>query len=207
MDSDYRLHGNIGGTGSVVPVVDHVTGEPIAWVPRQAAARVVQLAGRVFHTEQTPDAIRVQERAKAGDTGTLRYATKKAPLMRSALRHLALGLGLSDRAVVHGQLGWTHFGGSLYAAMLGALGVPGGALSSEDDPRLVNLDGLAEACKQRWESLEMLFGFGPFQRQLPTELRREAVADSLPVESFRAWIRSLEEVRLSTDQERVLYGT
>lgn len=207
MDSDRRLHANIGDAAGLIPVVDDVTGDPIAWVPRQAVNHPIQLAGRIFDAERTPEAIRVRERSRPAKADALRYATRRAPVMRSALRHLALGLGLQEAALVHGPTGWVHFGGALYAGMLRLLGVAGGALSSETDPRRVSLGTLQDACRRNWEGLETFFGFGPFQRCLPQDLRRAAVMDSLPVETFTTWLETLEEVSLSAEQERVLYGT
>lgn len=206
MDSDFRLHGNIGSVGGVVPVVDDVTGEPIAWVPRQSVAKAVQLAGRVFEAELTQDAIRVRERRQSANPETFRYATRRAPMMRTALRHLALGLGLPENALVARSGMWIHFGGALYAAMLRLLGVPGGALSSETDPRSANVEGLLDAARRGWQDLETLFGFGPFQRRLPDELRQASVVDSLPAIPFRQWIESLEETELSEEQARLLFG-
>lgn len=206
MDSDLRLHANIGGAGGLMAVVDDVTGEPIAWVPRQRAAKTIHLAGRMFETEATADAIRVRERDKADNGQPLRYATRKAPMMRSALRHLALGLGLPETAVVLGQHGWTHFGGALYASMLQSLGVAGGPLSSESDPRRASLGSLEESCRRNWPRLETLFGFGPFQRELPVELREAAVMDSLPLGSFAEWLQNMEEATLSESQSMLLYG-
>ena len=206
MDSDLRLHANIGGAGGLMAVVDDVTGEPIAWVPRQRAAKTIHLAGRMFETEATADAIRVRERDKADNGQPLRYATRKAPMMRSALRHLALGLGLPENAVVPGQHGWTHFGGALYASMLQSLGVAGGPLASESDPRRASLGSLEESCRRNWPRLETLFGFGPFQRDLPAELREAAVMDSLPLKPFGEWLQTMEEATLSESQSQLLCG-
>jgi hypothetical protein len=37
LDQPLRLHANIGSVAGLLPVVDAISGDPIAWVPRQKA--------------------------------------------------------------------------------------------------------------------------------------------------------------------------
>jgi ATP-dependent helicase Lhr and Lhr-like helicase len=204
MDAPFRLHGNIGGSGSLVPVVDDVTGDPIAWVPRQEIDDALTIAGRHFTAEATDDAIRVRERDPGTSAGALRYAARRAPISRSALRHLAIGVGLPPSALVRRGTDWLHFGGALFGTALSLLGGDSGALSSKDDPRRVSVAAIRPTAEKHWQKLEKFFGFGPFQRMLPADLRQRAVADSFPYRPFDDWIAGFQEVSTTADQNRVL---
>src|SRR5205814_1815487 len=117
MDNPLRLHANIGGA-SEIPVVDDVTGDAIAWVPRQAVAKRIVVAGKTYMATRGDDEIRVQEDRPQGGEDTVRYAARRMPLTRAALRHLALGLGLRETALARHNGVWIHFGGALYATLL-----------------------------------------------------------------------------------------
>jgi ATP-dependent Lhr-like helicase len=202
MDNDRRLHSNIGSVADI-PVVDDVTGEPIAWVPRQRPASRVVIAGKAFEAVRGDDEIRVRQASPSGEEDTVRYAARRLPLQRSALRHLALGLGLPECALVNLEGDWVHFGGALFARMLDVVGVHGTALASEADPRGSD-DDLSERCRRAWRELETLFGFGPLQRLLPDGLREQAVVDSLPLDQFREWRAGFTHVQPSPEQSRII---
>ncbi len=204
MDAPLRLHSNIGAAGPLVPVIDASTGDPIAWVPKQPSGRRIVLAGGTYLAEQTPEAIEVHATRPSSDATPLRYAAKSAPLTRTALRHLALGLGLSDRALVRLDGQWVHFGGAVFGCVLFLLGVESGALSSKSDPRVLVDRDVESVIKQGWESLESFCGFGPLHRNLPRTLRKAAVTASVSIADFRRWLNDLEVHDLTPEQSAIL---
>jgi ATP-dependent helicase Lhr and Lhr-like helicase len=203
MDQPMRLHGNIGGSGSVVPLVDAVTGEPLAWVPRQATHGRIVLAGSSFVPEHREDRIELRAARRGGDGAVIRYASRKAPVARSALRHLCVGLGLPDRALVRYTDLFVHFGGALFGRALQLAGMPSGALRSEGDPRAA--PHLLESAEAHWRDLESLCGFGPFQSDLPDTARRDAVIETVRAMNLDEWRAGLNDVsELDEEQRRVL---
>jgi hypothetical protein len=204
MDVPFRLHSNIGGAGRLVPVIDAITGDPIAWVPKQPSGRRIVLAGSTYLAAETPEAIEVRATRPSGDAAPLRYAAKSAPLTRAALRHLALGLGLSDRALVRLGSQWIHFGGAVFGCVVSLLGHESGALSSESDPRVLRDRDVAAVVEAGWESLEPFCGFGPLHRNLPRRLRKAAVLASLSIAEFRRWLEDLELCDLTREQSAIL---
>jgi ATP-dependent Lhr-like helicase len=203
MDQPMRLHGNIGGAGSVVALVDAVTGQPLAWIPRQATDGRIVLAGTSFIPEQREDRIELHAGQRGGDGAPIRYASRRAPVGRTALRHLCLGLGLPDGALVQDGDLFVHFGGALFGRALQLSGVRSGALRSEGDPR-TGPDLLA-AAETDWRALESLCGFGPLQSELPDVARREAVVETVRAAGLDDWRSGLKEIfELDPDQERVL---
>lgn len=203
LDEPLRLHANIGSVAGLIPVVDAVSGDPVAWVPRQKAAQRLVIAGRSYKAVQTTDAIELRESVPRA-SNTLRYATRRAPITRAALRHLCLGLGLKQTALVNHDGAWMHFGGALYGAVLNLAGVHSTACFASSDPRLAIATDYSHLISRFWQTLEPLCGFGPYQSELPATVRRRAVERSVPVQAFRDWLVGLEEVSLSADQRAVL---
>ena len=204
MDAPVRLHSNIGAGGRLVPVIDAVTGDPIAWVPKQPGGRRIVLAGSTYLAVETPEAIEVRAIKPSSDATPFRDAAKSAPLTRTALRHLALGLGLSDRALVRLGDQWVHFGGAAFGCVVSLLGLESGALSSESDPRVLLNRDVERVIETGWESLEPFCGFGPFHRNLPRPLRKAAVTASLSIADFRRWLNDLEVQDLTHEQRAIL---
>jgi ATP-dependent Lhr-like helicase len=202
MDQPMRLHGNIGGSGSVVALVDAVTGEPLAWVPRQATAGRIVLAGTSFVPEHREDRIELHGGRRGGDGAPLRYASRRAPIGRTALRHLCLGLGLPENALVREGDLFVHFGGALFGRALQLAGIPSGPLRSEGDPRAA--PQLLMLAEREWPSLESLCGFGPFQSSLPDAARRDAVVETLRAADLDAWKADLAEVDELDETQRAL---
>lgn len=192
MDTPMRLHGNIGGSGRVIPLVDSVTGEALAWVPRGALPSKIMVAGASYRQHDRGDEIELTNGVVGGSGKPVRYASRSAPAGRNALRHLARGLGFSDRALVLHQDQFVHFGGALFGRLLTLGGVGSGPLRCEDDPRrLLNIDVDVLAASD-WETLESLCGFGPFQCELPAAIREEAVVRTVRAHRFAEWLECLE---------------
>lgn len=204
MDVPLRLHSNIGAGGRLVPVIDAITGDPIAWVPKQPSGRRVLLAGGTYVAVETPEAIEVHATRPGRDGVAFRYAAKPAPLTRAALRHLALGLGLSDKALVRIGDAWVHFGGAPFGCLLSLARVESGALASKVDPRVLRDRDVENVVEKGWESLEPFCGFGPFQRNLPRTLRKAAVTATVAIADFRRWLNDLELQDLTSEQRAIL---
>lgn len=205
MDQPMRLHANIGGSGSMVPLVDAVTGEPLAWVPRSRLNDRVVLAGSSYLAQDRGDRIELAQAQSGGQGNSIRYASRAAPLGRTPLRHLCRGLGLPDTALVHFDGEYVHFGGALFGRLLTLCGVDSGPVRSSDDPRRVAGVDVLEVARRSWDSLEALCGFGPFQRSLPLEVRREAVVDTVRNHDLPGWIASLRFAdAISADQTAIL---
>jgi hypothetical protein len=206
MGRPMQLHGNIGSSGRMIPVVDGITGEPVAWVPRQKAPSRLVIAGQAFKAKRTEDAIELGAVAPSQAAESLRYAIGKAPVLRSTLRHLSLGLGLGEVALVRSDGQWIHFGGALYGELLKRAGCDSNSLSSGDDPRRFAGKDFRGVLEGHWEPLESLLGFGPFHRQLPVSLRRASVVDSVDLAGFTAWLARLEVRCLDPGQTRALFS-
>ena len=104
-----------------------------------------------------------------------------------------------------GSDGLVHFGGALFARILGAAGIPSGPLRSHSDPRAASGVDLANLAGTSWAAFEALCGFGPFQRDLPDEARREAVVQSVRASGFLEWVNGLQPIdALDAEQERIL---
>ncbi len=205
MDQPMRLHANIGGGGHVVPLVDSVTGEPLAWVPPGALPDRILVAGASFHHRDRGDAIELSNGSRDGTGAPVRYASRGAPAGRNALRHLARGLGFDDDAVVlHGET-YHHFGGALVGRLLRLVDVKSGPLRSQEDPRILADQDLEALAAASWEELESLCGFGPFQRDLPASVRRESVIRTVAAHRLEEWIGALRlEQSVSPEQGRIL---
>lgn len=205
MDDPMRLHANIGGGGRVVPLVDSVTGEALAWVPRGAHPSKIMVAGASYTQQHRGDVIELTNGVRGGSGKPVRYASRAAPSGRNALRHLARGLGFPDQSLVLQDNLFVHFGGALFGRLLTLGGVKSGPLRSQDDPRrLLDVD-VERLVSASWESLEGLCGFGPFQRDLPQDLREEAVVRTVRAHGFAHWVGSLgNPVRPSPEQGKIL---
>jgi ATP-dependent Lhr-like helicase len=192
MESDMRVHANIGAAGHMVPLVDAVTGEPLAWVsPRQTMGRL-QVAGASYVATRTDDGIELRAPRRGGRGASVSYGARRAPVGRTALRHLALGLGLKETALVQRGSEWVHFGGALFARLLSLAGIASDPLRARKDPRPAAAVNIAASVSRRWEDLEPLCGFGPFQSQLPRPVRKEGVILGVSASGFEQWVRSLE---------------
>jgi hypothetical protein len=196
MDQPLRLHANIGGGGRMVPLVDAVTGEPLAWVPPGVMPERIMVAGASFEQRNRGDAIELSNGARDGSGATVRYASRGAPAGRNALRHLARGLGFSDDTLVLRDDMYHHFGGALFGRLLQLGGIKSGPLRSQSDPRDLAGQDLEALAAGAWQDLEGLCGFGPFQRELPVSVRREAVVRTVAAHRFGEW---LQRMRLATN--------
>lgn len=205
MDQPMRLHGNIAGNGLVVPMVDAVTGEALAWVPRGRMPERVTLAGASYVQHDRGDMIELSNGTRSGRGQAVRYASRAAPAGRNALRHLSRGLGFSDGDLVDHQGTFIHFGGALFGRMLTLGGIRAGPLRSPEDPRRLLDSDLDALVAGGWKALEKLCGFGPFHTDLPDAVRREAVERTVAAHGFRPWLESLKgPVQPSPAQAAVL---
>lgn len=205
MDRPLQLHANIGSSGRMIPVVDALTGQAVAWVPRQTAPAAVSIAGRSFVAKWTDDAIELSSPTSSSGAQGLRYAAARAPVLRSALRHLGLGLGLGETPLVREDGKWVHFGGALFGEMLNLIGCASDNMASIEDPRKFDPSKLQVALEKNWATVEPLCGFGPYHRDLPVPLRKSAVLDSLPLAGFQRWIGALQLVELDSSQRAILF--
>ncbi len=204
MDQPMRLHANIGG-GRMIPLVEAVTGEALAWVPAGTNAKKIVLAGSSYVPIDRGDVIELSNPVRGGTGKPMRYANRAAPLGRNALRHLARGLGLSDRVLIMHQAECIHFGGELFARILTCGGIKSGPLRANEDPRKMTGADVAKIAARDWERLERLCCFGPFQHDLPRAVRKEAVVETVLAHGFAEWLESLEPVAtLSAEQAAVL---
>lgn len=200
-----RLHGNIASDGRLTPLVDAVSGEAIAWIPEDHLPKRILVAGSSYTQRERGDVIELSNPERGGAGAALRYTNRSAPIGRSALRHLAMGLGLPDNALVIHDGVYHHFGGALFGALLKLAGVPSGPLRSQGDPRMVRATDIRPIISARWQELERLCGFGPFQRDLPDRVREAAVAETVAAHGFQAWLDGLVVVGpLSSAQLEIL---
>lgn len=205
MDSPMRLHGNIGASGAVVPLVDAMTGDRIAWVPRGGADGRIVVAGAAYNAESFGDHVELRMKRTGGRGKAVRYANRGAPVGRDALRHLAIGLGLGDAALVQQDDEWIHFGGALAGRLITLAGVDSGPLSAKSDPRALVGSDLPAVVEKNWRHLESLCGFGPFHADLPEDSRRAAVIETMQAHDFGAWLSRLEvAATVSYEQARIL---
>ena len=207
MDKPFQLHCNIDGGGSTVPVVDAVTGQALAWVPKGQNLERMVVAGTGFKAVDRGDVIEMVDATKGGAGKPVRYTSKRAPVGRTALAHLRRGLGLPENALVRDAEGFVHFGGAVAGRLLTLAGVKSGALRSEEDPRKVSTEALQHAVETGWQKLEALCGFGPFQRSLPESVRKEAVLVTIRAHDVPGWLEKLSEpLQVTEEQRRVLDG-
>lgn len=203
MDSPRELHGNIEG-GASRPMVDAMTGQPIAWVSGSVVG-TVSVGGVTYLANDNGDSIELRRQSGGPAGAAVRYGARSAPGLRETLLHLRRGLGWSDDSLVRFEGRYWHFGGALAAGLLAAADCAGEAWASPTDPRVVadaDFDWLA---RNNWKPLEKLCGFGPNQRRLPESLRQEAVAKTarrLKLNDFLRRRRLVTEV--SAEQAAIL---
>jgi ATP-dependent Lhr-like helicase len=200
------MHGNIDGAAAGTPVVDAVTGETVAHIP--VGSRVperISIAGANWTVKQGSGEILLQGSALRGSQGSIRYGSRRGPVSRAFARHLALGLGLSDRDLVSysrdGETLVFHFGGSVYERVLSALmvaqpvaGLAGIALRGPlrhdlaalcSDPRRV--EAVLMSCLDDSPSL---VAPGPMHSLLPASLRSSTFRELMPADDFLQWVRT-----------------
>jgi len=210
------MHGNIDGAAAGTPVVDAVTGETLAHIP--AGSRVpdrISIAGANWTVKQGNGEILLQGSDARGSQGAIRYGSRKGPVSRAFARHLALGLGLSDRDLVcysHGGEPLVfHFGGSVYervlSALTGARPVPGlggvavrGPLRHDlrdlcSDPRRVE-----EVLMSCLDDSPSLVAPGPMHRLLPASLKSATFRELMPAVDFQHWL----ETRRTVDIDQLI---
>ena len=186
-----RLHGNIAGGGRVTPLVDSITGEAIAWIPPDRLPNRIIVAGTTYSQRERGEVIELSSPETGGAGAAVRYTNKRAPIGRSALRHLALGIGLPENALVLHAGAYHHFGGALFGAVLTLAGTHSGPLRADGDPRRLAGIDLRPLVAMHWQSLERLCGFGPFQRDLPVSIRQAAVVETVAAHGFSEWLGRL----------------
>lgn len=204
------MHGNIDGAAAGTPVVDAITGETLAHIP--AGSRVpdrISIAGANWTVKQGNGEILLQGSNARGSQGAIRYGSRKGPVSRAFARHLALGLGLTDRDLVcfshKGESMIFHFGGSVYervlSAMTGVQPAPGlggiavlGPLRHDlqdlcSDPRRV--EAVLMSCLDDSPSL---VAPGPMHRLLPASLRSTTFRELMPASDFQQWLETRRTV-------------
>lgn len=210
------MHGNIDGAAAGTPVVDAVTGETLAHIP--AGSRVpdrISIAGADWTVKQGGGEILLQSTDLRGSQGSIRYGSRKGPVARAFARHLALGLGLTDRDMVcysHGGESLVfHFGGSVYERVLGALtgARPAPGLGGIAVRGLLRHD-LQELCSdsRRVEAVLMsclddspsLVAPGPMHRLLPVSLRSSTLRELMPTDDFLDWVQTRRMLEVVASQ-------
>ena len=206
MDNPMALHSNIDGGVGGVPLIDAVTGDPIAWVTPPKSCDRILLAGSSFQLKRTPDAYELRSETPGGQGRSLRYSPRGAPVGRNALRHLCLGLGLPEKALCRVEGRWVHFGGALYSRLLTLAGVTAAnPLTCTEDPRRAVDANMERIVERNWERLERLCAFGPFHDDLPPRVRRAAVIESVPICAFRQWLVEKEACPITPEQRLILF--
>lgn len=202
------MHGNIDGAAAGTPVVDAVTGETVAHIP--SGSRVperISIAGANWTVKQGSGEILLQGSALRGSPGSIRYGSRRGPVTRAFARHVALGLGLTDRDMVShphdGEVLVFHFGGSIYERVLSALtgAQPVGGLGgiAVRGPLHHDLAALVSDAR-RIESVLVsclddspgLVAPGPMHSLLPTSLQRRTYRELLPTADFVDWMQTRE---------------
>lgn len=210
------MHGNIDGAAAGTPVVDAVTGETLAHIP--AGSRVpdrISIAGANWTVKQGNGEILLQGSDARGSQGAIRYGSRKGPVSRAFARHLALGLGLTDRDLVcysHGGESLVlHFGGSVYervlSALTGAQPVAGLGGIAVRGPLRHDLSDLCSDAR-RVEAVLMsclddspsLVAPGPMHRLLPASLRNSTFRELMPSDDFLEWVRNRHVVEVAAGQ-------
>lgn len=205
IDQPFRLHVNIAGGGNTIPLVDAVTGQPLAWVPRGQGLTRFVVAGQAFNPVDRGDVIEMRSTEKGGTGRALRYANRGAPITSSALRHLCRGVGLRDNVLLERDGTFFHFGGALFARLLGLAGLRSDALRSGGDPRSLPKEVFAQLAQDRWEQIEPMCGFGPFQRELSDAVRQASVIETVRAHDFPGWLERLVlEMDVSREQWNII---
>jgi hypothetical protein len=206
MDKPMVLHSNIDGGRRGVPLIDAITGDPIAWVNPPKSGKRILLAGSSFLVKRTHDAYELSFKRPGGEGRSLMYDSHAPPVGRNALRHLCLGLGLPENALCRVEGRWVHFGGALYSRLLTLSGIDSDPLTSAVDPRRAAEIDLERIINRNWERLEKLCAFGPFHDDLPSQIRKAAVIASVPIRKFLQWLMTMEECQITPEQGLVLFG-
>lgn len=201
------MHANIDGAAGGRPVIDAVTGETLAHIP--ASGRVpdqISLAGANWRVTEANGEILLQGMKATGARGSIRYGSRKAPVSRAFARHVGLGLGFTEYALVRVQYGGEqyvfHFGGSIFervivglniglhsAAGLGGIATRGpltaATFAACSDARRV--EGVLTNCLQGSPGL---VAAGPFHRFLPIEVQALTLKELVSARDFKEWIDS-----------------
>jgi hypothetical protein len=134
---------------------------------------------------------------------------------RAFARHLALGLGLTDRDLVCYSLGGQslvlHFGGSVYERVLSALtgaqpafglgGIAVRGLVRHDlrnicsDPR--RIEAVLMSCLNDSPSL---VAPGPMHRLLPASLQASTFRELMPIDDFLDWVQTRQMIEVVDGQ-------
>lgn len=207
------MHGNIDSGAAGTPVIDAVTGETLAHIP--AGSRVpeqISIAGANWTVNQTNGEILLQSNHVRGTQGSIRYGSRKGPVTRAFARHLALGLGLTDRELIFFTAGGEslvmHFGGSIFERVLIALtgakpvlGLGGIAIRGPlkvDLVRLVSDDRQVESVLLSClEDSPGLLAPGPMHSLLPPSLRSRTYRELMPTVDFVNWVRTRQVTEIS----------
>lgn len=188
MDQPLKLHGNIDASGKLRPVIDGVTGEPLAWVSPAGLPEKVLLGGGSYRLIDRGDSLEAMHTAHDGSGRTARYDSRRAPIGRSALRHLSRGLGFQDHEMISYRGRHYHFGGALFGRLLNLAGHGAGPVWSDEDPRTIRERDFETLTSQHWRDLESFCGFGPFHQLLPDVVRREAVLRTIRMRDIKGWL-------------------
>ncbi len=210
------MHGNIDGASGGTPVVDAVTGETVAHIPLGShVPDRISIAGANWSVKHVQGEILLQGIKARGTSGSIRYGSRKGPVTRAFARHLALGLGLTDRDLVyysHGdELFVFHFGGSVYERLLCAMttarpvaGLGGiairGLLTRNLQAAFSNVRQAESVLLSCLEESPNLVAPGPMHRQLPPSLRRSTFQELMPVADFLAWIQARHTIEVEAGQ-------
>jgi ATP-dependent Lhr-like helicase len=198
------LHNNLDAGNVGIPVVDATTGELIAHVAG-APEGTIALAGSTWRVVHESGELLVRG-AKPDTVGeAFMYPTRAAPKGRAFAWHVRRGLGLAaDEAPIvdiEGTLFWFHFGGAAYDVALRVL-LPGlrsggsfAGLAIRGVPDIATVralcgdpTALATKLLPHADRLQNAVTPGPYQAQLPEEIRREVVVELLDVPAFTRWL-------------------
>jgi len=210
------MHGNIDGAMVGMPVVDAVTGETLAHIP--AGSRVpdqISIAGANWTVKQGHGEILLQGSDARGSRGSIRYGARRGPVTRAFARHLALGLGLTDRDLVCCKIGGDslmfHFGGSIYERVLGSLtgaqpapGLGGIALRGTFGRSLLELSSETRRVEATLlsclEASPNLVAPGSMYSFLPPSMKSATLCELMPSSDCLEWIKTRRVIDAAADQ-------
>ena len=113
--------------------------------------------------------------------------------------------GLRDNVLLDRDGTFFHFGGALFARLSGLAGLRSDALRSGGDPRSLPKEVFARLAQDRWEQIEPMCGFGPFQRELSDAVRQASVIETVRAHDFPGWIERLVlEMDVSREQWNII---
>ena len=217
--SGIGMHANFDSSGMGMPVVDSSTGDIIAHVAQSAVNKVLALGGQRWYTQAIGDELVLKLQGTGPVQEGFQYTARSAPTGLEYAVHVRRGLGLEEFDAplfyLSSGLGWLHFGGSTYQALLCSLlprlhptgGLAGLAVNGNPSStvlaELAKQEGaLRSAVEEHFAELEPALAPGPYQRDLPEQCRRKVVAELFDIPAFQHWLETRHVWQMKRDDSR-----